>query len=175
MRLLGNPLVWLVRVRHRCGYGVHSPFAFRFITEVIYENARFYRYATLDRQLKPWQWLRRRKGLHLLLRLANWQQPASMVVRNCSLLEPLYLQAGCQRAVLYDSYPEGGVDLICLGSPDEEALCHLHPGTLLLLDRLDRHREWFGRLPSIVSFDLGDMGIAFFDPQYYKQAYIVNF
>lgn len=175
MKLFGSPLVWLMRVRHRCGYGVHSPFAFRFITEVLYERACFYRYAELDRALKPWQRMRLRKGLHLLLRLANWRQPERMVVRGCSRLEPLYLQAGCRRAALYANYPEGAVDLIWLGCPDDEALRHLHSGTLLLLDRLDRHKAWFYGLPSVVSFDLGDLGIAFFDGQYYKQNYIVNF
>jgi len=31
--------VWLFRIRHRCGYGIHSPFAFRFVTTVIYSKA----------------------------------------------------------------------------------------------------------------------------------------
>ena len=48
MRLLGNPLVWLMRFRHRCGYGVHSPFAFNFLTGVVYERTPYYAYARLD-------------------------------------------------------------------------------------------------------------------------------
>ena len=35
---LKRPFIWLRRFRHRCGYGVHSPFAFNLITQVIYEN-----------------------------------------------------------------------------------------------------------------------------------------
>ena len=29
-------IIWLVRFRHRKGYGVHSPFAFGYITRTIY-------------------------------------------------------------------------------------------------------------------------------------------
>ena len=36
---LKRPFIWLRRFRHRCGYGVHSPFAFNLITQVIYENS----------------------------------------------------------------------------------------------------------------------------------------
>lgn len=175
MRLLGNPLIWALRVRHRRGYGVHSPFAFHFITDVIYEEAPYYRYAELDKALKPWQRLRRRKGLHLLFRLANWRQPDCIVARVGYPYAAVYLHGGCVKADVRATYPQEAVDLICLDSPDEEALRHLHPGSMLVLDRMDRHREWFYGLPSVVSFDLGDLGIAFFDPQYYKQNYIVNF
>ena len=35
---LKRPFIWLYRFRHRCGYGVHSPFAFNLITHVIYES-----------------------------------------------------------------------------------------------------------------------------------------
>lgn len=156
---------------------MHSPFAFHFITDVIYENAPYYRYKELDKALKPWQRFRRRKGLHLLFRLANWRQPCSIVARTDHPQNVAYLRAGCAKAKVYDSYSQDGasVDLICLDRPDEEALHHLHAGSVLVLDRMDRYKSWFYGLPSVVSFDLGDLGIAFFDPQYYKQNYIVNF
>ena len=38
---LKRPFIWLSRFRHRCGYGVHSPFAFNLITlniSALYEN-----------------------------------------------------------------------------------------------------------------------------------------
>ena len=41
---LKRPFIWLSRFRHRCGYGVHSPFAFNLITQVIYEYTPFYKY-----------------------------------------------------------------------------------------------------------------------------------
>ena len=44
---LKRPFIWLRRFRHRCGYGVHSPFAFNLITQVIYENTPYYKYKDL--------------------------------------------------------------------------------------------------------------------------------
>ena len=41
---LKRPFIWLSRFRHRCGYGVHSPFAFNLITQVIYESTPYYKY-----------------------------------------------------------------------------------------------------------------------------------
>ena len=41
---------WLTRWRHRCGYGVHSPWAFSWITEVIYNDFAYYAYAPLHRR-----------------------------------------------------------------------------------------------------------------------------
>ena len=41
---LKRPFIWLYRFRHRCGYGVHSPFAFNLITHVIYESTPYYKY-----------------------------------------------------------------------------------------------------------------------------------
>ena len=44
---LKRPFIWLSRFRHRCGYGVHSPFAFNLITQVIYESTPYYKYRDL--------------------------------------------------------------------------------------------------------------------------------
>ena len=46
---------------------------------------------------------------------------------------------------------------------------------VLMTDHLSKNREWFQNLPAIVTFDLYDIGIAFFDTKYNKQHYIVNF
>ena len=52
---LKRPFIWLRRFRHRRGYGVHSPFAFDFITDVVYERTAYYKYKDLrerEKQLK---------------------------------------------------------------------------------------------------------------------------
>ena len=46
---LKRPFIWLRRFRHRCGYGVHSPFAFNLITQVIYENTPYYKYKDIKK------------------------------------------------------------------------------------------------------------------------------
>ena len=41
---------WISRWRHRRGYGVHSPWAFSWITQVIYNDMAYYAYADLQRR-----------------------------------------------------------------------------------------------------------------------------
>ena len=176
MRFAGNPLVWLMRIRKRCGYGVHSPFAFRLITEVIYEETPFDAYAKLDSHLPFAFRFRRRKGYRLLFRLANWFQPKIISIMGDCPMERAYFKAGCAKAVLTDTYasrPERNI--IFLNKPDDEVIACLHADTMLIVDDIQKHREWFKRLPAVVSFDLYDLGIAFFDTQYHKHYYIVNF
>ena len=175
MYRLSNPFIWLLRIRHRCGYGVHSPYAFHFITDVIYEKASYYSYKELDNGLSRKEWFRVRKILHLLFRISNWRQPDNIVCLDSSDNVMRYLAAGCKKAKITDSIPEAKVDLCWLSEPNEEVLPHLHEQSVLLLDNLDKHRQWFNNLPSVVSFDLYDIGIAFFDTKYNKQHYIVNF
>ena len=175
MQKVTNPFVWLARFRHRKGYGVHSPFAFRFITDVIYERHSYYAYAKLDKVLPFSMQLRKRKGLHLLLRLANHFQPQTIVLPKDAWWEKRYLQSGCHKAKIHCQWPTGEVSMCLLYEPSEEALQHLGERSVLLLDNLHRHRQWFQSIPSVVSFDLYDMGIAFFDKQHNKQYYIVNF
>ena len=81
---LKRPLIWLSRFRYRCGYGVHSPFAFSLITDVIYEKMPYYAYDLLKAEQKKrittqgWE-----KGIprinRLLFRLVNKVQPATII------------------------------------------------------------------------------------------------
>ncbi|MBO7068282.1 MAG: hypothetical protein J6W52_06340 [Bacteroidaceae bacterium] len=176
MKRFTNPFIWLRRIRHRCGYGVHSPFAYRFITEVLYMDLPYYAYDELDKELPLSDMFRVRKILHMLLRLSNWRQPG--VIACLSPSSPNvkhYLHAGCKKAMLTDHLPEGRVDMCWLDAPEERILAHIYEHSVLILDHLDKHREWFNGLPSVVTFDLYDIGIAFFDTKYNKQHYIINF
>ena len=175
MYRFSNPLIWLLRFRHRCGYGVHSPFAFRFITEVIYEKAAYYAYRELDRTLPFRDRFRVRKILHLLFRISNWSQPDVIACFSSSDDVPKYLAAGCRKAQIVDYVPDERIDLCWLDKPNNDVLSHLHEHSVLMTDHLSKNREWFQNIPAIVTFDLYDIGIAFFDTKYNKQHYIVNF
>ena len=94
---LKRPFIWLYRFRHRCGYGVHSPFAFNLITHVIYESTAYYKYEELakaQKQLelekdKRWKY-ESKKVKRLLFRLVNYTQPETIVedaCRFCPLFE----------------------------------------------------------------------------------------
>lgn len=100
-----RPFVWLLRFRHRCGYGVHSPFAFDFITNVVYEKTPYYAYKTLAEEEKKLPAARRRRGAgeslkvkRLLFRLVNRVQPAVIVDAGVPSAASLYLQAASRRA-----------------------------------------------------------------------------
>lgn len=98
-RLTARCWRWLRRFRHRRGYGVHSPYAFRFITDVVYQESPYYAYATIHERLTTANWYAMRydaesgiseKDLRLLFRLANFCQPRQIrlhgsrdTVENC--------------------------------------------------------------------------------------------
>lgn len=95
-----RPFIWLLRFRHRCGYGVHSPFAFDFITNVVYEKTPYYAYQRLAEEEKKLPPPRRRRGMgeslkvkRLLFRLVNRTQPAFIVNAGVPSASSLYLQA----------------------------------------------------------------------------------
>lgn len=95
-----RPFVWLLRFRHRCGYGVHSPFAFDFITNVVYEKTPYYAYQGLAKEEKKLPPARRRRGAgeslkvkRLLFRLVNRVQPAVIVDAGVPSAASLYLRA----------------------------------------------------------------------------------
>lgn len=103
-----RPLVWLLRFRHRRGYGVHSPFAFGFITGVVYERGEYYAYAELREQRKERTkqahgaregtskaLILREKDERLLFRIINFAAPRTALVYGPDALRSMpYLQAG---------------------------------------------------------------------------------
>lgn len=53
---MGLYLIWQ-RLRHSRGFGIHSPYAFRFITEVLHQPCRYYAYDSLpDDILNEHEW-----------------------------------------------------------------------------------------------------------------------
>lgn len=105
LHLLKHPFIWLFRFRHRCGYGVHSPFAFHFITEVVYQRTPYYKYTDLaarQKELAPqkdrcWGYepLRIKR---LLFRLVNFAQPRTVVDAGTLSASSLYLKAAKEDA-----------------------------------------------------------------------------
>ena len=79
-RLLPRILRWFRRFRQRRGYGVHSPFAFEWITDVVYlQKAQYYAYAPLAEQHEAWQGVLSVKDARLLFRIANHQRAQRML------------------------------------------------------------------------------------------------
>ena len=175
MRKFRLPWIWLRRFRKRRGYGVHSPFAYQFLQQVVFERLPFYAQKGLDKKLNWCEKARKKKVCHLLFRLSNYVQPESLYMPQGAGMEYEYLQAGCKRAQLQTALKHKGKTLCLLKSPDEDVCKYLDEESVLVLDNLHRHKKWFATLPAIVTFDLYDIGIAFFNPKHNKQHYIINF
>lgn len=100
-----HPFVWLRRIGHRRGYGVHSPFAYNFITRVIYERASYYKYADLRAEEKrragkeSADWLYEPlKVKRLLFRVVNYVRPRTIIDAGRFSASSLYLKAGCLKS-----------------------------------------------------------------------------
>lgn len=105
LHLLKHPFIWLFRFRHRCGYGVHSPFAFHFITEVIYQRTPYYKYADLSARQKELASQKDRcwgyeplRIKRLLFRVVNFAQPRTVVDAGTLSASSLYLKAAKEDA-----------------------------------------------------------------------------
>ena len=98
MNYLKRIYIWCRRFRYRKGYGVHSPFAYGLITDVIYEKLPYYAYdelCSLHGEISS-------KALHyservnrLLMRLVNYFRPSYILeIGTGAGLSICYMAAG---------------------------------------------------------------------------------
>ena len=185
MRLIRRPWVWFYRVRKRRGYGVHSPFAFSFLTYVVYERTAYYAYHDLNR-LHPW-WVRwgRLYPLtcrRLLFRLANYVHPQRICIMGDRPMERAYLTAAVPRA----EWVEGDADFLFVAHEQlAEALtrvAQMPERGMMVVEGIHEDRTsndlWRclqNDAHTGITFDLYTYGLLFFSPALQKQHYIVNF
>lgn len=197
-----RPFVWLKRIRHRCGYGVHSPFAFSFITDVVYEKGSYYCYRTLHEQ-RRWgrNALSRRfseKINRLLFRIANYCQPRTVVTFGATPSVDSYIAAARRSAQVVrckavanpsTALPES-IDLLYVDADSAEVTEQIFTDVLPRLEEQSvcivmgisyskEMKQLWQRLKMNekvgITFDLYDLGVIFFDRKKIKQHYIVNF
>lgn len=188
---------WLKRFRKRCGYGVHSPFAFNFITGVVFEKGEYYAYEKLDKTYGNgflWRYSHTCKCWHFLFRLANYVRPELLVVdNNHQHAEFVYMQAASKktarcswsdlkesvvsrRTLFYDITDAAALPAllelcVCTATSDSALLLRVtSTEARLRCSEIIRSSENCG-----VSFDLYDYLLVFFDRTLFKQHYIVNF
>ncbi|MCF0183496.1 MAG: hypothetical protein HUK01_04075 [Bacteroidaceae bacterium] len=162
-----NPLVWLRRIRHRCGYGIHSPLVFGLVTQVVYNDGTYYAYQTLRRR----HHLRfdRLKTARLLFRLANDTAPDLIVVPP-SLPEPErdYIHEGCRKAEIQPTGDDGVITLSRNGQPLLTIVLDLRRRQTLL--------ETLKADPAVtVTFDLYTLALAYHNLPTNRQHHIINF
>ena len=201
---LKRPFIWLSRFRYRCGYGVHSPFAFSLITDVIYEKMSYYAYDSLEKEQKKIVEERgcnkgTQKVNRFLFRLVNKVQPATIVEVGRPSVTSLYLQSAKPSAEylfasdLSELFLDTDVPVDFLYLNDYQNPCLLEEVFRVCVRRTTlksvfvvhgicyskEMRAFWKRLQADervgITFDLYDIGLLFFDKTKIKQHYIVNF
>lgn len=225
LNFLKRAYVWCKRFRHRKGYGVHSPFAFSLLTDVVYEEHPYYAYETLDALVASAGKAPRysRRVNRLLFRLVNRFCPERIVeVGAGGGISLLYMAAGrvnadcvslCEEepdeAVcrLIDACKNGRlqtgpvmdslrieldltppIGLLHIAHTEDYAqvfeafLPHATEKTIAVIEGIHEtsaRRAWWKQVVSdprtVVTFDLYELGLVFFDKSKNKQHYIVNF
>lgn len=194
-------IVWLRRARYSRGFGVQSPWAYRFIRYVVNEHYPYYKYEQLDKQVNGID-RRTRKLCKLYFRLANYQQPHVFV--DCypaSSCYKTYVTAGCQKAQYYKVTKEtteekilqifsnaGEYSMVRVPLIEnyrllvDKALDYLSSTCVLVIENIKRDKEakaYWAELVSDtrtgISFDLYYCGVLFLNRDMVKQSYVVNF
>ncbi len=202
MQVILDIRTWLLRLKHRKGFGVQSPFAYNLICNVINEKGWYYSYDSLiqERMKKKKSELRNNlKSDKLLFRLSNYIQPTVIIIPSKDFsMSKRYLVSGCKAAdsVMYsDSHQLS--DLVRWGNQTEllyvrgnecdekslfEIITRMHEKSLLVVENIYGSKQaklFWHRLAdstaTVLTFDLYDFGLVFFDRKYIKQHYIVSF
>ena len=193
--LLLRIAIWTRRFRKRCGYGVHSPLAFQFITGVIYCTEPYYAYAKLRQPLEasitrldeydPLSGITAR-DLQLLFRLTNYQEPTTIHLLGASPTGRNYITAARTTATIdppTSSLLPPTSSLIYCDAPDHLATLPELPSSAMVIVR-GIHRSttaraaWqqFVQRPDVtLTFDLWRFGIILRRPKINRQDYVVNY
>ncbi len=186
-----NLFVWLKRCTYSRGFGVQSPWAYRFIRYVINEHCPYYAYDELADASRDYD-LRWKKLSKLYFRLANYLQAEEWI--TCSpnaFMYKDYIRRGCGKCVVRDVHNlkdirgwfnvasvslEGTYKPLC-----ERLLEKAQPNSVLILEGIHQDKTTLAFWDKIVkdkrvgvTFDVYDCGLVFFDLKLYKKNYKVN-
>ena len=192
---------WIFRFRKRCGYGIHSPFAFNLVTGVIYESGEYYAYSDLTKLAAKHSSRLRLKDNRLLFRLVNHHDPVNGFVFSSDLgLTEYYLRYAKHScnwhffntlsiSVFSDLLSSvGQLDFVYLDAnlitPDLQRLI-LNASTdrtLVVINGVHQNaltfeqwNRWIADPKVRVSFDLYDFGLLYFEQRLNKEDYIINY
>lgn len=177
---------WVLRFRKRCGYGIHSPFAFQFVTGVVYEKGEYYAYRQLCKDCHSSRLLRI-KDYKLLFRIANFQQASTFTVFPDKEADTFAFEAlMLGKRMRYATYTgTGKVELIYAAenweSQFDKLISQLTEGGMLIVRNLrgrTSRKAWKGFLmhqEAVVTFDLGDFGIVMNRSNLQHENYVINY
>ncbi len=191
---LRHILVWFCRIRHSRGFGVQSPWAYRFVRYVINEHYPYYAYSDLEVR-HPHSDTVTNKLSRLYFRIANYRQVDrwGFAIDRFDV-KAEYVQCGCNKAEIVDCINGYELELIQLCNVLVMTLesnwtvifnafaNHAQSDSILIVEDIHAtrtaKRAWKQMRDDErtgISFDLYYCGIIFFDRSMYKQSYKVNF
>lgn len=186
--MLKRWLVWFMRCGHSRGFGIQSPWAYRFVRYVINEHYPYYAYSELATSLKVDYRLPR-----LYFRLANYMQSSDWYSYFSQAEEyENYIHYGCKKcdvvAVCDVERLPKKFDIVSVGLREdyvhicERLISCAHSGTLIIVEGIHQRKAALAYWRKIIkdqrvriSFDLYVCGLLFFDPKQHKRHYIINF
>ncbi len=195
MYKLRRLIVWMRRMRHSRGFGVQSPYDYRFVRYVVNEHWPYYAYDDLAKSVTDID-KKTRKLCRLYFRIANWRQPDRIVdYQPETKAYKCYMQAGCRKAEwsvsslhLTSSTFHQNVELCRMSIKGdfrafyEQLLQHVDAHSVLIIEDIQRDNEAKAFWNCVkqdehtgVTFDLYYCGIVFFNKKRFKQNYVVNF
>lgn len=172
---------WLKGIGKLRGFGIQSPWAYDFVRDVVAERRPYYKYAEIDKLSADRS---ERKVCRLLLRMANFCQPATAFIDDS--LPTAYadsLKAGCTNTRLVDNPQEARLLLLpVMSTHAKAALPHLPADSTLILFGINQSaatRQRWAEIStdshSTTTFNLWKTGIIFIQNRYQQQHYILNF
>ena len=185
---------WINRKRHNRGFGIQSPSAFFFITEVLGEQLPYYAYKSLDHTIEECGGMSR-KHARELFRIANYAHPCNCIA-VASDAAAHAMKAARPGAPIYstrgDSEDEfgriiqecGETGILYVGKcPCRKAIVgiaiqHTNNMSVIVVEGIhdnDATEEWWQSIvenpTTIVTYDMYSYGLLFFDKEKQKQHY----
>lgn len=161
---------------HIHGHGVHSPFAFRFIHDVVDCTYPYYAFRDLWRKTvssgnKFW----RKKELELLFRMVQYYQPHQAIVPNMLPRSPLaaYLHASDSRMPIHTDFVQKNMSALIV-IEDAKSMTNLpdelfHPAAGSILVMRDADNPMWSKIISSTTWSLSvrfrHVGVAFHYPE----------
>lgn len=163
---LSFPARWF----HRKGFGVQSPWAFEFVTHVLYCDSHYYIFDELNGS----------KNDEQLFRIVNWLNPHDVVANTDNNMTKAYLVAPIRKEpakrsdTIVHYYSNSHYKDLELGIKE----CVFHDYSCVIIDGImEKNQDSWKQIINLnlttSIFDMGNRGIVFFDQKRQKQTYYI--